>query len=67
MASYGGMDYDVRMGDGLQHAMQAGHALLHSGHHMQQQQQQQQQQQLQQQHINHGDVGLNQVTSITVT
>jgi hypothetical protein len=57
MASYGGMDYDVRMGDGLQHAMQAGHALLHPGHHMQQQQQQQ----LQQQHLNHGDVGLNQV------
>ena len=56
MASYGGMDYDVRMGDGLQHAMQAGHALLHPGHHMQQQQQQ-----LQQQHLNHGDVGLNQV------
>ena len=54
MASYGGMDYDVRMGDGLQHAMQAGHALLHPGHHMQQQQ-------LQQQHLNHGDVGLNQV------
>ncbi len=38
--------------------MQAGHVLLHSGHHMQQQQQQQ----LQQQHINHGDVGLNEVT-----
>ena len=46
------MDYD-----GLQHAMQAGHVLLHSGHHLQPQQQQLQQQQ----HINHGDVGLNEV------
>ena len=52
MASYNGMDYD-----GLQHAMQAGHVLLHSGHHLQPQQQQLQQQQ----HINHGDVGLNEV------
>ena len=60
MASYNGMDYDVRMGDGLQHAMQTGHALLHSGHHLQQQQ-------LQQQHLNHGDVGLNQVLPLLLS
>lgn len=50
MSSYG-MDYDVRMGDGLQHAMQASHALLHQSHHMQQQQHLQPLQQ-------HNDVGL---------